>query len=67
MQTIEERTRLLGLEKAALILGISHWTLRNWCALGVCASHKVGRRRMISVEECDRIIRESYRPRITAA
>lgn len=58
--------QLLSVGQAAAALGISIWTLRGWAYRGQIASHKVGKRLMISTAEVARIIRESERPRLAS-
>lgn len=63
----EFRRRMIGVAPAAETLGISVWTLRNWCYQGKCASYKIGDRLMLDEEELNRIMDESRRPRIQVA
>jgi predicted site-specific integrase-resolvase len=59
--TVQQR-QLLDVYTAARILGLSHWTLRNWAYRGVVASHKISTRLMFDEAEIQRVIRESERP-----
>ena len=59
--------KLVGVSEAGNALGLSKWTVRAWAYSGKIASHKVGARLMVSVEEIERVIRESERPRIKGA
>ena len=61
------RRRLAGVQEGADYLGISVWSLRNWCYQGRCASVKMGDRLMVEWSELDRIIAESTRPRLESA
>jgi excisionase family DNA binding protein len=56
--------KLLTIQEAADSLGISVWTLRGWAYSGRISSHKLGKRLMVSLEELDRILTESERPRL---
>ena len=58
--------KLVGIRDASHYLGLSPWTIRSWCYSGKIASHKVGSRLMVSMEELERVIHESERPRIIA-
>ena len=60
----EFRRKMIGVAPAAERLGLSVWTLRNWCYRGVCSSHKIGNRLMLDEVEIERIIADSERPRI---
>jgi len=64
------RPRLISTHEAALRLGLSRWTLRDWCYRGRISSYKLGKtkmgRLMVSEAEIDRVIAESERPRRTA-
>ena len=53
----------LGLELAAAHLGISPWTLRLWTRKRRVACFRVAGKLSYSIEELDRIIRESEQPR----
>jgi excisionase family DNA binding protein len=54
---------LVSLSEAARLLGLSPFTVRDWCLSKKIASHKVFGRRMISRTEINRILSESLRPR----
>lgn len=53
--------RLVGLKKAAMALDVSVWTVIKWVQKGKISSVKLARRRMVSVAELDRIVREGIR------
>lgn len=57
--------QLISVDNAARILGLSHWTLRQWATKGIIASHRVSTRLMFDRCELDRVIRESERPRLS--
>lgn len=65
--SMETQAKLVGVKQAGLALGISLWTVRSWAYSGKIASHKVGARLLVSVEEIERVIRESERPRVKGA
>ncbi len=50
--------KLLGLKKAARALDVSVWTLIDWARKGRIVTVKLGRRRMLSVAELERLARE---------
>lgn len=54
--------RLLSVADAQVRYGISKWTWREWAYEGKIASVKLGRRLMIPVDECERLVREGMRP-----
>ena len=54
--------KLLGVDKAEALYGLSRWTLRRWAYDGKIASVKMGRRLMIPVEELERLVAEGTRP-----
>lgn len=54
--------RLLGVNKAEAIYGVSRWTLRRWAYDGKIASIKLGRRLLIPVAELERLVAEGTRP-----
>jgi excisionase family DNA binding protein len=56
--------KLITVQDAAAMLGLSVWTLRNWCYRGLVSSNKLGSRRMLPTTEVDRIIAETRRPRL---
>jgi len=60
----EKPERLLPLQAVADRLGLSIWTIRNWCYAGKIASCKLGWRLMVPESECDRLIRETMRPAV---
>jgi excisionase family DNA binding protein len=55
---------LLGVKQAGEMLGLSPWTIRQWCYTGKIASHKIGTRLMVSQEAIDQLLAESLRPRL---
>jgi excisionase family DNA binding protein len=50
--------KLLRIESAAELLGISPWTIRSWIAQGRIRSLKVGSRRLIQEMEIKRLVSE---------
>lgn len=58
---------LLSVYKAGEMLGLSPWTIRQWCYTGKIASYKIGTRLMVSQASIDQLLGESLRPRIEAA
>ncbi len=58
---------LLSVYKAGEMLGLSHWTIRQWCYTGRIASYKIGTRLMVSQDSIDQLLSESLRPRLQAA
>jgi excisionase family DNA binding protein len=54
--------KLLSVEKAALVLGVSPWTVRAWITQGRLGSAKLGSRRLIRESEIERLIKESSIP-----
>lgn len=55
--------RLIGVPGSATYLGVSPFTIRNWKANGRLAYHKIGGKVLFSIEELDRVVRESEHPR----
>ena len=55
---------LFGVKQAGEMLGLSPWTIRQWCYTGKIASYKIGSRLMVSQESMDQLIAESLRPRL---
>ena len=39
-----DRKPLLGMNEAARVVGVSHWTLRRWAKAGVVPAVRVGRK-----------------------
>ena len=62
----QSNRRLVNIRTASEILGLSHWTLREWAYKGKIASHKVSNRLLFDTVELDRIINESERPRLVS-
>jgi excisionase family DNA binding protein len=60
----ETAHKLLTIQDAAHLLGLSVWTLRGWAYAGRISSHKLGKRLMVSQGELDRIVAETERPRL---
>ncbi len=56
--------KLLGVQDAGLVTGLSVSMIRNLCSKGRLVSHKIGSRRLVAVEELDRLIKESELPRV---
>ena len=61
------KPRFVGIKETARLFGVSDHTVRAWCDSRVIASHKLIGRRMIAIEEVERLIREGERPRIALA
>ena len=53
--------KLLKIESAADLLGLSPWTIRSWIAQGRLRSAKVGSRRLVHESEVRRLISEGTR------
>ena len=60
----EIEPRLVTVQEAAMLLGLSVWTVRGWAYRGVIASNKLGTRLCVPISEIERVIRESSRPRV---
>ncbi len=58
---------LLSVYKAGEMLGLSPWTIRQWCYTGKIASYKIGTRLMVSQDSINEVLSESLRPRLQAA
>jgi excisionase family DNA binding protein len=56
---IDDLDRLLSIEQAAEVLGVSVWTLRKWISDGKIRSAKLGSRRLIPVSELRRFINDA--------
>jgi excisionase family DNA binding protein len=56
---IGDSDRLLSVEKAAELLGLSIWTVRKWVLNGKINSAKLGSRRLIPLSELKRFIRDA--------
>ena len=54
---------LFSVDETAAELGLSPATIRSWAYSRKIASHKIGRRLMISRESIDHLLSESLRPR----
>lgn len=54
---------LIGIEAAALRLGLSPWTVRRWICDRRITSCKIGTRRLIPVSEIGRLISAGLEPR----
>lgn len=53
--------RLSGLQDVADRLGVSVWTIRRWVQIGKVSSVRLGRRRLISETEIQRLIADGLR------
>lgn len=51
--------RLLRLSEASAKLGISYWTMREWCLSGKCRYYRPGRLFLVSTSEISRLLQES--------
>jgi excisionase family DNA binding protein len=51
-----KKPRLVSLKEAADLLGLSVWTLYEYCAQGRLPSYKLGRRRLMSLDDIEKII-----------
>jgi len=58
---------LLSVYKAGEMLGLSPWTIRQWCYTGRITSYKIGTRLMVSQDSIDQLLSESMRPRLRDA
>jgi excisionase family DNA binding protein len=58
-----EKMRLVGLEAASEILGLRPNTIRLWAKAKKIETVKLGRRRLISIDEIQRVIDENRCPR----
>jgi excisionase family DNA binding protein len=58
---------LHSVKKAGELLGLSPWTIRQWCYTGRIASHKIGTRLMVSQDSIDQLLSDSLRPRVEDA
>lgn len=66
VQAVEQVAPLLvSTEELARRLGVSPFTIRDWCRNRKIASHKLGTRLLVPREEIDRLLAESLRPRHT--
>jgi excisionase family DNA binding protein len=50
--------KLVRLEQAGAVLGVSHWTLRLWAKQGRVKTVKLGSLRLVPTAELDRIVRQ---------
>lgn len=53
--------KLIGVDKAEAIYGVSRWTLRRWAYDGKISSTKLGKRLLIPVAELERLVEEGTR------
>ena len=58
---------LFSIDEAADLLGLSPCTIRNWAYAGKIASHKIGRRLLVSQTSIDQVLSESLRPQLKSA
>ena len=54
--------RLVGVDEAAGILGLSPWTIRLWASNGKLPSHKLSTRLMFQVADLEKMIDDTRRP-----
>ncbi len=59
--------KIHSVSHAGEMLGLSPWTIRQWCYSGKIASHKLGTRLMVPHSEIERVLSESLRPRLQEA
>ena len=52
----EVETQLISIDEASEILNISHWTARYWIRMKKIPSYKIGRRRMMSLQDVEAMI-----------
>jgi excisionase family DNA binding protein len=62
MANEQAKPRLKSIRAAATELGLQEITLRQWICERRIASTKIGGRRLIPVEEIERLINENYAP-----
>ncbi len=68
MHPMAVEPKLLRLDEAGVVLGVSHWTLRRWSKQGRLKTVKLGSLRLIPREEVDRLIRRGFnKKRVTPA
>ena len=53
---------LRSIEASASALDVSHWTIRGWVRQGLIKTVKLGSRRMVPVEELERIAEHGLKP-----
>lgn len=64
----KDNRRLADATAAGLHMGgLSHWTMRLWGRTGRVSTFKIGSRLMFDLNELDRLIAESERPRLEVA
>jgi excisionase family DNA binding protein len=54
--------RLISIEKAAEVLGVSPWTIRAWITQGKLGSAKLGSRRLVPESEIQKLIADARVP-----
>ncbi len=57
MHAVTVEPKLLRLEEAGVVLGVSHWTLRRWSKQGRLKTVKLGSLRLVPREEINRLAR----------
>jgi excisionase family DNA binding protein len=57
MQHANVQPKLMRLEQAGAVLGVSHWTLRLWARQGRLRTVKLGTLRLVPAGELDRIVK----------
>ena len=60
-------TTRVPLKEAAEILGISSHTLRVWTRKRRISSYRIGKKVMFSIDELERVVSDSERPRVQLA
>lgn len=53
----------MSVRQAADLLGVSFWTLYGWVRLGGVPSYKLGRRRLVAMEDLQALLRRSRHER----
>lgn len=62
LETTGDVERMYSIEKAALLLSVSHWGVRKWIRERRIASVKIGARVLIPSSEIARLIATGTRP-----
>jgi excisionase family DNA binding protein len=60
-------TQLLSIEKAAVRLSVSQWTIRNWIRSGKLPSVKLGSRVLVPSDAVQQVIDKATRPAVARA
>lgn len=64
--SVTETRKLLSLEDVAEALSVSIHMVRKWVAAGRIRSCKLGTRRLVPVDEVDRLIKEAINEEVQA-